>query len=156
MPANDVDLSEKVKDVLDAATLSMAFTPERVYVPDWDLRKDLGTLQVCTFPDARTAERRDRSSMKKTARVGVALAKRLQDRTLAEIDDLLALGQEISDLLELQPVTTDGGKVFSCISWEDRIRFDPSQLQRDTPASGDAVYSGVFLAVTVFNYLLIE
>jgi hypothetical protein len=156
MPANDVELAEEVTRALAGAEFSACFKPERVYVPDWDLKAELGELQVCVFPDTRTASSRERGCLNKVFRVGVAFAQRLKARELAEIDKLLALTQEVSDFLELKFISCESGRRYQNTGWEDRVRFDPTQLSREKRPHEPSSYSGNFLSVTSYVFLLLR
>jgi hypothetical protein len=99
-----VDIAEAVKDSLNAATLSQAFTAERAYVPVRELDQMGSTLFVTVVP-------RDLSMVTLSRRdddfdyvVDVAIQKRLtrgettREQVNAECDALMTLVEEIADL----------------------------------------------------------
>lgn len=114
MAAVAVDVCEEVKTVIDAATLSQNFTPERNYA-DWERElTDLGTLavDVCLVTTKQEANAETRGRLiTYTELIDVVVRKKLtRDSTTGkipntQIDPLVLLVEEINELFILKRLT---------------------------------------------------
>ena len=71
-----VDIAEAVKDALNAATFSQAFTATRQYRPAFEL-KDMATLHVTVVPHAVDVQSLSRTKQQYDVQVHVAAQKKL-------------------------------------------------------------------------------
>lgn len=115
-----VDIAEKVKVLLDAATLSQAFTPARSYA-DWELElTDSDTLHVDVVAHSteQKIEMESQGCVEFLVPVDIAVRKRFtqaqQDSNtgrvlVAQVDALVLLVQEIVESLMPNRITGDFG-----------------------------------------------
>lgn len=151
----DILLADDIVAALNAAELSQEFTAERVYVPDWDDKDELATLQVAVWPEEPTADPFERVGLVKTYPIAVGFAKRLTAKTRAEIDALCDLVYEVVRLLELQTATLDDGTAYLNTGWEFRLRFHMDSLEREKHSSV-VTYTGRFASVVSFPFVLLD
>ena len=88
------DLAQSVADALNSGTFSMAFTAERVALPDFELA-DMKDLHVTVVPREVESALLDRARDSYDVKVDVAVQKKLTSLSNEEIDPLMALVQEI-------------------------------------------------------------
>lgn len=160
MAAFDIALADAITELLndDDRVWSEAFQAERVWVPDWEITTELKALRCAVYPDLRSAERFERSSVRKTTAIGLAFGQHLKLKTREEVDALCNTVEEVTDYLESNPqITLDPpeNRAFLFMGWEDRIRADAEHLNRVKQPDGSILYSGVFLAVVSFAYELL-
>jgi len=96
-----VEIAEAVKTELNAEAFGMAFTAERAYLPEYDLQ-DMSVLTVTVVPKAMDGERVARSAEQVDYQIDVGVQKKLATASVAEIDALMALVQEIADRLRFR------------------------------------------------------
>lgn len=152
--SRDIELADEFVAELNHASRPWngAFTATREYVPDWDVRKDLATLQCCVIPEGRTASGFERDQLQKEFSVVLCFAQRLTAKTKAEVDALMDMVESVVDFFELGAFEIGAAKYVNN-GWEDRARFDADQLDREK--RGDVIaYTGTFLAVTAFTFVL--
>lgn len=89
------EIADAVKDSLNQATFSPAFTAVRLYVPSFELT-DMDTLHVSVVPRAARTTQLDRSRMTREVDVDVAVQQRFASDALTTIDPLLELAEEIA------------------------------------------------------------
>ena len=101
-----IGIAEAVKDLLDAASLSMAFTPTREHVTDVEL-PDLSDLAVTVIPRARELDVAGRAMSKQDLLIDVAIRKKLAavDTEQAQIDALDYFTEEVVELLAFTRLT---------------------------------------------------
>lgn len=97
------DIAQGVADALNDASFSMAFTAERVAVPEFELT-DMQTLHVTVVPREVESAVLNRASDSHDVKVDVAVQRKLGSLENTEVDPLLGLVQEIADLLNRRNV----------------------------------------------------
>ena len=150
--SKDIALADEIVTALNGEAWAVAFTAEREYVPDWDVKDELDQLRCVVIPEERAAEGFERDQLLKTYSIVVCFAQRLLLKTRAELDGLLDLVEAVTDFLELGVVDV-GGDRYVNTGWQDRVRFHPEELKRERHG-GDIVYTGSFLAVVAFPFTL--
>ena len=96
-----VDIAEAVKESLNAATFSQAFTATRQYRPAFEL-KDMATLHVTVVPHAVDVQSLSRTKHQYDVQVHVAVQKKLKEDSATEIDPLMDLVEEVMDFWRLR------------------------------------------------------
>ena len=91
-------VAQAVADALNGHAFSMPFTAERVALPEFELG-DMQDLHVTVVPRERVASLLDRARNMSEIKVDVAVQKKVASVGNDEIDPLLALVQEIVNLL---------------------------------------------------------
>lgn len=106
-----VDIAEAVVAELNGGTFSQSFTAQRLYRPQFDLA-EMQDLHVTVVPRGIETSIASRSGVQCDVSVDVAVQKKLQTETSAEIDPLMALVEEIADFFR-------GRKLSECprASW---------------------------------------
>lgn len=132
---------------------SGTFSAERTWVPDWDARIELESLQVAVQPSPHpTGEMWDRSGLaRETWPIDVGFAQRLSARDCAEIDTLLGVVDEVREFLQFAEFTLPDGRHFQGRGFEFLARFDPDLIRRQL-VDGQVVYAGAFLSVVRFPF----
>jgi hypothetical protein len=97
-------IAQAVTDELNAATLSQPFTAERAYRPAFQLQ-DMKDLHVTVVPRAIEISAFDRGRCREDVQVDIAVQKKVASEEPAELDPLMALVQEIADLLRTKRLT---------------------------------------------------
>lgn len=135
MAAVVIDIANAVVSELNAATLSLAFTAERRYVPRFKLRKnqpgegadlpDLETLRVTVVPRELSAATLTRRSHDFDYLIDVAVQKRLDDDEPATVDPYMRLTEEVIDLFRGGTLTTVDAK---CVAVANEPIYAPELL----------------------------
>jgi hypothetical protein len=131
MPAVIVDIADAVVATLNAATLSQAFTAERLYVPIYEMNDS--DLKVTVVPSALSStllNRGTRSLADYVIDVGIqkrlAVGKLTRAQIRSAVDPMLLLAQEIGDLFLGLPLATYLSA--ECVSIEQRVPYDPGLI----------------------------
>lgn len=95
------DIAEAVKEALNAATFSQAFTAERHYQPLFEL-PEMKDLHVTVVPGALSIQPLGRGQNQCDVKVDVAIQKKFAKGDNAELDPLMALVEEIADHFRLK------------------------------------------------------
>lgn len=127
MASSLVEIAEAVKDALNGASLSMAFTAVREYVPVYDLR-DLATLRVSVVPVACDAVPLTRNSDDFAHEIHVVVQRKIDSDssvqlTNSELDPYMTFVGEIIDLF--RGSTIDGA---TCASIENDPAIDHAKV----------------------------
>lgn len=126
-----VDIAEAVKDALNAATLSMAFTAERLYVPVYEIRS-LSGLKVSVIAASSEDERLSRAASLATHRIDVGVQNRIGTGAMTEseiraaCDPLMDLAEEIADLFDGEPLA--GYTQAKCTETSMRVLYLPQMI----------------------------
>ena len=116
---------------LNAARLSQAFIAQRLYVPNFDL-EDMKELRVTVVPRELELSPLDREQNCVHARIDVAVQKKFNSGTNAEIDPLVGFVEEVADLFRLKRlasfhaarcVKVEHTVLYSCEHWEQLRQF---------------------------------
>lgn len=129
MGATVVEIADAVVDALNAASLTLAFTAVRSYLPVYQV-KDLDELKVAVVPNGflmQLASRRGVDQFDFT--VDVAIHRRIEATTLA-IDPYMSLAEDVVDLFRGKPLTLASGLVVHCIDAASAPMFDPALLDQ--------------------------
>jgi hypothetical protein len=157
MTSPDIALADDIAAKLTAEEFSKPFTAERVYVPDWDHKSELQTVQVAVWPDEPTAQPHERRRLLKSYPIAVGVAQRLVAKTRAELDSLADFVMEITDFLELKNIilADPDNRQFVNQGWEFRLRFDMDALDRSKQGD-NVIYTGMFASVVSFPFILLD
>jgi hypothetical protein len=135
------------------------FVAERTWVPEWDTRLELDTLQVAVQPAPNpTGVRWERDAVPREIwPIDVGFAKRLTAKDRSEIDALLTVVDDVREFLQLNTFTLDApdGRVFTAQGFEFLARFDPELLARKK-VDDQVVYAGSFLSIIRFPFELVR
>ena len=93
-----INIAEAVKEELNGASFSQAFTAERHYQPTFEL-KDMKTLHVTVVPKDIEMQLATRNSSQHDCQIDVAIQKKLETADLAEVDELMGFVEEIISFL---------------------------------------------------------
>lgn len=136
MAAVVVEIAEAVVEALNDATLSMAFTAERLYVPrfkrhasspgDEDL-PDLETLRVSVVPRELSLASLNRGADDFDYLIDVAIQKRLDSDGPAEVDPYMLLAEEVVDLFRGEALEASFGRA-SCMQAANLPIYSPEFL----------------------------
>ena len=96
-----IQIADAVVSMLNAAALSVPFTAVRTYVPTFEL-PEMETLRVTVAPRSLIVSRNNRSLNTYDTKIDVAVQRKFDVGDAAEIDPLMALVEEIADVLRLQ------------------------------------------------------
>jgi len=116
-------IAEAVKDALNAAKLSQAFTATRVYVPELEVRLNADAIAVRVWPDpeGRSSKFETRGAMRRTYPVYVAVLRKCNVDDNAVVDAYMALLEEIEDLFAGKSL--DGYTSAVCVSTEQVVAY---------------------------------
>jgi hypothetical protein len=129
--ATVLQIADAVTTQLNAAELSQEFVAERLYVPNFDL-EDMKELRVSVVPRELTILAHDRTTSKYNARIDVAVQRKFDHGSNAEIDSLIVLIEEIADLFRLKRldsmpqarcVQVEHPVIYSHEHWEQYRQF---------------------------------
>jgi hypothetical protein len=136
-----VQIAEAVKDSLAGATLSQTFTPLRLYVPTYDLTQ-IADLKVSVMALADQMEVKSRDRHQEDHQVQVGVQKRVDATSVAAVDDLMQLVQEMADHLK------DAGPMAGATWMEssNEPKYNPVHLTEH----------GVFTSVITATYRIIR
>lgn len=149
----DILIANEIVTGLNGQAFSQAFTAERVYAADWDLKSELNDLQVGVWLGESNADVFERRLLLKSYRTGISIAKKVSAATVSEIDALCDLVTEVLDFLELTVVELGDGRQYVNQGWEYLLRFDDTALDRNKGADGTVKYTGLFASVIVFDFV---
>lgn len=102
-----IEIADAVVTELNAAALSLPFVAQRLYVPSFSAQ-ELTTLKVVVVPRAEDGAIAHRSATQHEYTVDVGILKKVAQPTLAEIDPLMLLAQEIGDFFRFRPLAGRG------------------------------------------------
>jgi len=104
MPASIIAIADAVTAELNATSFSKPLTAVRHYEPTFELSA-MSTLRVSVVPRSLTSKTLDRNRDSFDFEIDVAVQKKT-DPTLANLDELMELVEEIADHLRLNPLST--------------------------------------------------
>ena len=144
MNASIVEIADAVVTALNAHTLSQAFTAARYYLPEFDL-PEMDQLHVSVVPAELDEEIADRTRDRAEYKIHVAVQKRVTKQDppgldTSAIDGLMALVQEIDDLLHHKPLA--GYEEAHWTKTENKPIYDPKHLKEH----------GQFTSLLVFTF----
>lgn len=152
MAAPDLEIADAITAALNGEVWTIPFTADRLYVTDWDVKKELEFLQVGVWPADAAGELWERNRMAKNYQIGITFAQRVTRQTRAQLDDLLNLVTAVQEFLELAEVSTPTRGDFVNQGWDYSLRFDPNRLERHI-SGGTVLYSGLFASVITLDYM---
>lgn len=129
-------------------------TAERHWVPDLKAKGHLDSLRVSVCPGIDpSGELVERDQTWETWPVMIGFAKRLQQKTKAEFDELATIVDEVRQFLQSAVFRLIDGREFDPQGKFDYLaRFDPALLTVEELDSGEIKYTGAFLSVLQFDY----
>jgi hypothetical protein len=104
MTATIVTIAEAVVEQLSAASFSQPLVAARHYTPSFEL-SEMSELKVSVVPRSVTSKALDRARDSFEYQIDVAVQKRVNE-TLAALDELMQLVEEIADHLRTSPLNT--------------------------------------------------
>ncbi len=148
MTAQAVAIADAMVAVLNGATLSQPLTAKRYYLPEFEL-KEMDTLHVSVVPAELDEEIADRSRDRSEYKIHVAVQKRVAKQGSPgidsdAIDELMALVQEIDDLLRHKPLA--GYEQAHWMKTENKPIYDPKQLKEN----------GLFVSLLAFTFHVVR
>lgn len=156
--SSDIALADDIVAELNSAERdwSLEFTAERTWIPEWSLRgSELNALRVSVNPWIDpSGELEERNAFAEMWPIDITIAQRLGSKTLAELDGLANLVEELRQFLALQQFLLPDDRLFVGMGFQYLARFDPSQLDR-VPQGNQVRYSGVFLSAFRVPYRLL-
>lgn len=158
MPVQSADIliADEIVSAINAAELSQDVTAERLYAADWDIKTELSTLQIGVWPAEAIAEAWQRNTLQRSYRIGITIAQKVSAATIATLDALCDLVEEVVALIELSVATLDDGRTFVNQGWEYVMRFDANRLDRNKGADNTVRYTGVFASMISFDFTSLE
>lgn len=129
--ATVLQIADSVTAQINAAALSQPLQAERLYVPNFDL-EEMNQLRVSVVPRELTILALDRTSSKYNTRIDIAVQRKFDSGSNAEIDPLVALVEEIADLFRLKRldsmpearcVQVEHPVIYSHEHWEQYRQF---------------------------------
>jgi hypothetical protein len=119
------DIADAVTAEINGATLG-AFTAARVYRPQFTLEQ-LAALTVTVVPGPIERERLARgSNVQKTYTVGVSVQQKVEDETNASIDPLVALAEQIADVIGPGEIGATGAQ---WVRTDHEPLYDPDHMR---------------------------
>jgi hypothetical protein len=106
-----IDIAEAVKESLNAATLSQAFTAERHYQPLFEL-KDMKNLHVTVVPSGVASVTLGRGRAQHDFRIDVAVQKKFGKGDGAELDPLMSVVDEIAGHFRSKRLDGDANAIW--------------------------------------------
>lgn len=132
MSAVIISIAEAVKDALNGASLSLAFTAERVYVPIHEMR-DLAGLKVSVVPatlEGRLIDRSGRNLYDYAIHVGIQKSIGQGAMSYADInsaaDPLMGLCEEIADIFDGKALNST--PVARCVDTKNEPIYSPLHI----------------------------
>jgi hypothetical protein len=104
MPANIVAIADAVTAELNATSFSQSCSAARHYEPTFELSA-MATLRVSVVPREMTSKALDRNRDSYEYEIDVAIQKKTEP-TLANLDALMLLVEEIADHFRTQPLSS--------------------------------------------------
>lgn len=126
--ARIVTVAEAIKDALNAASLSQAFTATRGYIPATPL-EDLTTLTVTVVPRAERQINLTRGKTEYEYDIDVGIQQRVSGDDASDLDPLMYLAEQIADLFTRAAIagTTPSA---GAITITNEPRWYPDHLER--------------------------
>ena len=124
--ATIVDIADAVVAELNAGQFSQAFTAVRSYRPQYDL-SEMTTLHVTVVPKGVEMVTVSRNSVQHDVSVDVAVQKKLETESNAEIDPLMALVEELADFFRLRRLAACPNAVW--MKTENEPVYSPGHLE---------------------------
>ena len=154
MPTSeDILIADVITTDLAGETFSQTVDVERLWVADWDLKKELvGTIRVGVWPAEASGQNWERDSVLRTYTIGIGITTKVAKATAADIDALADLVDEIRKHLELAGVAIPSGKGFDFMGWEYLVRFSDERLDRHKDDAGVVTYTGLFASALTLVY----
>lgn len=123
--AEIIDIADAVTAEINAGTFSQPVTAEREYLPSQELAKSQG-LTVTVVPRRITSQTSGRKVLQKDYEIDIAVRKKLQTKGDQELDDLMALSEEVIEHLQLSRLATYPAAAW--IGTEVRAPYSPEHL----------------------------
>ena len=122
-----LEIADSVTAGLNAARLSQAFIAQRLYVPNFDL-EDMKELRVTVVPRELELSPLDREQNCVHARIDVAVQKKFNSGTNAEIDPLVGFVEEVADLFRLKRLASF--HVARCVKVEHTVLYSSEHWEQ--------------------------
>lgn len=159
MASPDVELAKALITDINSTSRgwSMYFQAERSYKPIWIGKDELGDLQclINPWPEIES-ETLDRTSSQDFYSIDFGFAKRLDAKTIEEIDDLRTLVDTVrTRYMRTDLTVANVGKFIPLRRTDEYVAFDPSSLSTQR-VQGKTRYAGDFLSVFRVPYRFLE
>lgn len=123
-----IQLADAVVDALNSGSWSRPFRAERHYLPHAELAELAAPMvRVFVVPKSVGSEAADRNSTTETTEIDVAAIER-SDRSVASVDRVLALAEEIADYFWAHPVLPCGDRAARVTAVARDPIFAPGHL----------------------------
>tara|TARA_R110000803_G_scaffold34016_4_gene74448 strand:+ start:1403 stop:1888 length:486 start_codon:yes stop_codon:yes gene_type:complete len=157
MAAPDVELANAIVADMNATARNWTqyFRAERTWTPLWIGKDQLGDLQCIVNPwPIAEVESLSRDSTSSTYSIDFGFAKRLDDQTIEEIDNLrLLVDVAYKRYAKTNYTVANVGTFIALRRLDEYVTFDPSRLDRSKDGN-TTNYTGDFLSVFRVPYLL--
>jgi hypothetical protein len=120
-------VAEAVVAALNAGSFSHEFTAARTYLPVFDLA-EMADLHVTVVPKGVTSQSGDRSRSQFDYEIDVAVQKKLGTTDNSEIDDLMALVEEIADAFRSKRL--EAFTSATCVKTENEPVYSPEHMDQ--------------------------
>jgi hypothetical protein len=147
MPALEDPLATKVAELLNAQ-FAADFTAEKMEVFDIDEASESETLFVgVVVDDTPDGERIERGgTYQENVAIDVIFAKRLTEKTQAEVAALASKTSAVKDYLKAQAFEDSEGVRWNAVGYVWKLRKDKSRLNRKI-VNSEVAYTGSFFSV---------
>lgn len=115
-----LNIADSIVADLNAATLSLPISANRLYVPNFQL-EDMNELRISVVPRELQITSLDRSRNQHDAAIDIAIQKKFKTGDAAEIDPLINLAEEIADYFRLHRLASFPAAIWS--STEHRVLY---------------------------------
>lgn len=126
MPAVIVEIADAVVADLNAHAFSRPFMAVRTYLPRYKL-EDLADTQVSVVPKDDLGQRASRAQWQQDYKIDVAVQQKLGSNEQAQMDELLLLGQELTDYFKDRNPSGNHAVLIEC---GYAPLFDPEHLEK--------------------------
>lgn len=126
-----VEIADAVVTELNGMDLKSPLQAQRHYVPSFEL-KDMSDLRTTVVPKGLVISKSDRSNNTFDVQIDVAIQKKFNNGSNAEIDPLMELVQEIADQFRLRRlaaypaahwIRTENTPIYSPEHWDELRQF---------------------------------
>jgi hypothetical protein len=132
MTAPIITLADAIVTALNAATLSQAFTAERIYAPKFDLASG-EAVQIKVAPKSDVRQPGSAAADNATIQIELGIFKKLGEDTtsdIAEMDAMLAFCEEIKPLINRQRLAAGLDAICTGTAQETPYFIDALETER--------------------------
>lgn len=153
MDSPDLALADLIVDDLNGHFAGQ-FKAERTWVPDFEVKSELDTFRLAVQPGPDpTGEVFERSGLQETWPLDFCFAKRLDNNTRQDIDNLMAVVDRVRQRVHLSD-WSNSVAAWHGIGFQFLVRFDPAECQRKRMTDNTIVYAGRFMSLFRVPFLM--